>query len=155
MINIELYIFRFNIFGKVEIKIKREKHMKIEHIAVASNTEQDADKFFIDLLGFEKTRNFTVDKELTEQFFGVKRDLPILRYASEYMDAEVLITEDDSKAKDIYTHSCILVGERDDFLDKAKQLGFETMKVPRADKGYYLFMRDTFGNLYEIKEIDK
>lgn len=136
-------------------RTKREKHMIIEHIAVASNTEEDADKFFMDLLGFEKTRSFTVDKELTEQFFGVKRDLPIIRYASEYMDAEVLITDDNSKVKDIYTHTCLLVGDRDEFLEKAKQLGFETTKVPRAEKGYYLFMRDKFGNLYEIKEIDK
>ncbi|MHA1235390.1 MAG: hypothetical protein ACTSQL_09945 [Promethearchaeota archaeon] len=67
--------------------------MKIEHIAVSSNNEEDSDRFFIELLDMKKERAFVVPDDLMEQFL-----------------------------------------------------------VPRKNSdGFYLFLKDHFGNLYEIK----
>jgi len=126
--------------------------MYLEHIAISNNSEKASDNFFINLLGCEKTRSFTVSSDLTEQFFGVNKEQKIVRYEREGVSFEVFITDDDTHAKDIFTHACIVVEDREDLIKKAKLLNFETIEVPRKNNdGYYLFLKDSFRNLYEIK----
>lgn len=127
--------------------------MKIDHIAVGSNSKQDADKFFVEFLGLKKTRSFIVSTDLMEQFFGVKKEQQIERYGNNDVSFEVFITNDDQKTNDIFTHSCLLLENRDVFAEKALSLGFSVIKVPRKEsEGYYLFIKDSFHNLYEIRE---
>jgi len=128
---------------------------KIEHIAIASNTEEDSDKFFTGLLGLIKTRSFEVAADLMEKFFGVNKVQKIIRYERRSLSFEVFITNDNSKATDIFSHVCILIKERDIFVNKVSSMGFPVIKVPRRDSnGYYLFIKDAFENLYEIKELE-
>ncbi len=125
----------------------------LEHIAIAANNEDDSDNFFIELLGLEKTRSFNVSADLMEKFFGVSKEQKILRYEKDSLSFEVFITNDGSKAHDRFTHSCLLTENRDDFVKKASSMGYATIKVPRKEGvGYYLFIKDFFQNLYEIKE---
>ncbi|MFX1572129.1 MAG: VOC family protein [Promethearchaeota archaeon] len=126
---------------------------EIEHIAIASNTEDDSDKFFIELLGLIKTRSFDLSADLIQKFFGGNKTQKIVRYEKDSLSFEVIITNDGSKAKDIFSHTCLLIKDRDKFLNKALSMGFLTIKVPRIDgNGYYLFIKDGYQNLYEIKE---
>lgn len=126
--------------------------MKAEHIAVASNSEVDSDKFFIGLLGLRKTRSFNVSADLMEQFFEVKKEQLLIRYENKELSFEIFITDDESKSKDIFTHVCLVVEDRDEFVNKSLLMGYNTIKVPRKDgDGYYLFIKDSYGNLYEIK----
>jgi catechol 2,3-dioxygenase-like lactoylglutathione lyase family enzyme len=128
--------------------------MDIEHIAVASNSEEDSDKFFVDLLGLKKSRSFIVSTDKMEQFFGVSKEQDVIRYENANISVEVFITDDDSKVGDIFTHSCLLVDNRDELVRKAREMEFQVIQVPRTDSdSYYLFIRDNFNNLYEIKEI--
>ncbi|MFX1328236.1 MAG: VOC family protein [Promethearchaeota archaeon] len=125
----------------------------LEHMAIASNNESESDKFFIELLCLEKNRTFTVSADLMEKFFGISKECKILRYEKGSLSFEVFITNDKSKSNDIFTHSCLLIENRDEFVIKAKSMGFEVIKVPRKDSdNYYLFIKDNFHNLYEIKE---
>ena len=126
--------------------------MKVEHIAVASNSEVDSDKFFINLLGLRKARSFNVSADLMEQFFGVKKEQQLIRYENSNLSFEIFITDDNSKSKDIFTHVCLVVEDRDEFVKKSLSMGYTTIKVPRKDgDGYYLFIKDSYENLYEIK----
>ena len=128
--------------------------MNIEHVAVASNSEEESDKFFIALLGLKKSRSFIVSKDKMEQFFGVSKEQDVIRYEKSHLSVEVFVTNDDSKARDVFTHSCLLVSNRDELVDKARTLNFPVIKVPRSDSdSYYLFIKDSWNNLYEIKEI--
>ena len=125
----------------------------IDHIAIAANSESDSDLFFIQLLGLKKIREKIVSAELMEKFFGVNRKHKFVSYGDEKMNFEVFITEDNTKAKDIFTHSCLFIEYRDKFIVKATSLGFPVIKVQRDDNdGYFLFIKDAFQNLYEIKE---
>ncbi|MFX0004192.1 MAG: VOC family protein [Promethearchaeota archaeon] len=127
--------------------------MKIEHVAVGYNSEEEADKFFIDLLGLRKVRSKSVPPDLMEKFFGVKRVQKFVVYGKNDTNFEVFITNDKSKAQDIFTHLCLVIENRDEFVDQASLLGFDIVKVPRKNGfGYYLFIKDSFQNLYEIKE---
>jgi hypothetical protein len=133
--------------------IGKEINMRIEHLAVGYNSEKEADKFFIELLGLKKLRTKIVSPNLMEKFFGVKREHKFVVYGEGDSNFEVFITNDKSKAKDVFTHSCLIIKDRDVFIDKASSKGYDFLKVPRKDgDGYYLFIRDSFQNLYEIKE---
>ena len=127
--------------------------MKLEHIAVAFNSEQESDKFFLDLLGLKKARSFSVSADLMEQFFGINKESKAVRYEGENINVEVFLTEDDSKTKDSLTHNCFLVEDPEELLAKAQSMGFPIIKVPRKDTGYYYFLLDSTGNRYEIKKI--
>ena len=126
--------------------------LKIEHIAVSSKSEEDSDKFFIDLLGMKKERDFIVSDDLMEQFFGVRKELKIVRYGNEELSVETFITNDNSKVMDNFTHICLIIEDREKLIEKAKEFNFKVIKVPRKNRdGFYLFLKDQFGNLYEIK----
>ena len=125
----------------------------LEHIAIAANYEENSDDFFIKLLGLQKTRSFTVSPDLMEKFFGVSKEQKIIRYEKGSLSFEVFITNDDSKAQDTFSHSCLLIENRDEFVNKANSMGYDIIKVPRTNGiGYYLFIKDSFHNLYEIKQ---
>ncbi len=129
--------------------------MKIDHIAVASNTEAQSDDFFVNLLGLKKARMFVVSSGLSEKFFGIKKELSVIRYQNEHINVEVFITNDNSKAKDAYTHPCLLVGKCEELVKKASSMGFEVIKVQRKDSKEIIFIKDYFQNLYEIKSANK
>jgi len=126
--------------------------MKIEHIAVTSNSIEDSDRFFMELLGLKKTKTFTVSAELMEKFFGINKEHNFVRYQNDNLGVEVIITNDNSKAIDVFTHSCLILDNREAFIKKSSSMGFKTIKVPRKNgEGYYYFIKDSFGNLYEVK----
>ncbi len=126
--------------------------MKIEHLAVSSNSEEDSDNFFVELLGLKKLRSFVVARDLMEQFFKVKKEHKVIRYGNEEVSVEVFITDDKSKTLDKFTHMCLVIEDRAKLIDMARQMNYEVIKVPRKDSDvFYLFLKDKFGNLYEIK----
>ena len=68
------------------------------------------------------------------------------------LSIEVFITDDKSKAIDKFTHMCLVIEDRAKLIDMARQMNYEVIKVPRKDSDvFYLFLKDKFGNLYEIK----
>ena len=126
--------------------------MSIEHIAVASNSEEDSDNFIIGLLELERTRDFVVSEDLMKNLFNIKKEQKIIRYGNKNLDVEVFITNDSSKALDTWTHTCILIQDREKLVEKAKERGYQIIQVPRKDShNYYLFLKDGYGNRYEIK----
>jgi len=126
--------------------------LKIEHLAVSSNSEEDSDNFFIKLLGLKKLRSFVVSSDLMEQFFKVKKEHKVIRYGNEEVSVEVFITDDKSKVLDKFTHMCLVIEDRAKLLNTARQMNYEVIKVPRKNSDvFYLFLKDKFGNLYEIK----
>ena len=126
--------------------------MKIEHIAVSSNSEETADDFFMNLLELKKVRNFVVSEDLMEQFFNIKKAQRIIRYENEDLSVEAFITDDKNQALDRFTHTCLIVEDRIRLIERAKKLNIEVIQVPRKNsEGFYLFLKDSYGNLFEIK----
>jgi len=125
---------------------------EVEHIAVASNSVEDSDKFFIELLGLKKVKDFLLPLDLTKKLFEINKEQRIVRYSNDTIIAEIFITDDNSKAKDVFTHPCIIIDDREKLIEKATSMGFPIIKALRKDRDdYILFIKDFFGNLYEIK----
>ncbi len=119
---------------------------------MASNSIEDSDKFFIELLGLNKVKDFLLPLDLTKKLFEVNKEQRIVRYSNDNLIAEIFITDDNSKAKDIFTHPCIIIDDREKLIEKATSMGFPIIKALRKDRDdYILFIKDFFGNLYEIK----
>ena len=126
--------------------------MKIEHIALSSNSEETADDFFMNLLELKKVRDFVVSEDLMEQFFNIKKAQRIIRYENEDLSVEAFITDDKNQALDRFTHTCLIVEDRIRLIERAKKLNIEVIQVPRKNsEGFYLFLKDSYGNLFEIK----
>ncbi|TXT59372.1 MAG: hypothetical protein BAJALOKI3v1_1080007 [Promethearchaeota archaeon] len=126
--------------------------MKLNHFAVASISEEDSDTFFLKLLGFQKTRDFTVPAKLMNKFFEENKDQRIIRYEHGDVAAEVFITDGNSYRTDTFTHVCLEVENRNEIVSKGRELDIKVIQVPRENsEGYYLFLQDPFGNIYEIK----
>ncbi len=126
--------------------------MKIEHIAVSSNSEELADEFFIDLLELNKVRSFVVPDVLMEKFFKIKREQRIIRYENEDLKVEVFLTHENNQSHDRFTHTCLIIEDRVRLIEKARKLNIEVIQVPRKDSdNFYLFLKDPYGNLFEIK----
>ena len=126
--------------------------MRIEHVALASRSEEESQKFFSRLLGFEKVREFVVSEDLMEQFFNIKKEHKVIRYKNEQIELEVFITNDNSNAKDLFTHICLFVKDKSELLENALEMEYKVIKVARKEvNDFYLFLKDDFGNLYEIK----
>ena len=126
--------------------------LKIEHIAVSSNSEEEADEFFMNLLELKKERDFVVSEDLMEQFFNIKKVQRIIRYENEDLSVEAFITDDKNQALDRFTHTCLIVKDRIRLIERAKKLNFEVIQVSRKNSdGFYLFLKDSYGNLFEIK----
>ncbi len=127
--------------------------MKILHNGLTFRSKEESDKFLIDFLGLEIKRSFTGEKWLMKECFGINKDIEIIHYGNEEALLEVFINDNVSEKKDKIVHICIEVDDRDSLLDKAAAMGIESIVIPRKDseKGYYLFIRDSSNNLYEIK----
>jgi len=127
--------------------------MKILHHGLTFRSKEESDKFFIDFLGLEIKHSFTGEKWLMKECFGVDKDIEIIHYRNEEALLEVFINDNVSEKKDKIVHICIEVDDRDSLVDKAAAIGIESIVIPRKDseKGYYLFIRDSSNNLYEIK----
>jgi len=127
--------------------------MKILHNGLTFRSKEESDKFLIDFLGLEIKRSFTGEKWLMKECFGINKDIEIIHYGNEEALLEVFINNNVSEKKDKIVHICIEVDDRDSLVDKAAAMGIESIVIPRKDseKGYYLFIRDSSNNLYEIK----
>lgn len=126
--------------------------MIVNHYAVSFKSKVESDKFFVELFGLEKLREFTAEKNLMKALLGVERDLDIIRYGNDKVDIEVLIVDEPPEKKGKINHICVVVDNMDLILEKAKEMGYETRTHPRKDSGYYFFVKDSSSNLYEIKQ---
>jgi catechol 2,3-dioxygenase-like lactoylglutathione lyase family enzyme len=126
--------------------------MKLDHVAVAANSEEQANRFFVELLGLTRTRTASVPAEMMRDLFGIERETPMLRYGSEGIDVEVFVTGDESRALDTYTHCCLVVDDREAFCQRARSMGLGVIRVlKKSGGGEVVFVSDFFGNRYEIK----
>ena len=128
--------------------------MKLEHCALTCRSAEEAESFFSGLLGLKKLRAFTIPGGLAGEIFGENSDRDVVRYGNQDFDVEVFLVGKTSEEKLTFSHLCLEVEDREAFYEKAREMKFETKKIPRPDgNGYHLFVRDASGNLYEIKQI--
>ncbi|MHA1271089.1 MAG: VOC family protein [Candidatus Helarchaeota archaeon] len=130
--------------------------MKFDHYAVFSKSEKDSDRFYGELLGLKKKYSFKVSSEMMNKIFKINEEFKVIRYGLEEFDIEVFITKSKLKIENPINHIGIVVKNKDRILKKTLEMGFYVNKVQKPEENsYYLFIKDSFGNYFEIKEENK
>jgi catechol 2,3-dioxygenase-like lactoylglutathione lyase family enzyme len=124
--------------------------MLLKHVGLACSTEDNADKFYRDLLGLNKLEPKTLPLDLSRAIFDVEAELKIINYMSKDLHFEIFISSRiDNKYRQI-AHLCLEVGALSEFIQKCRNLGVEISRIPKGDK-FLTFVNDFDGNLFEIK----
>ena len=125
--------------------------MRLLHAAGVSRSEQEADRFFGDLLGLEKTRRSELSAELADRLFGIGQGCPIVYYGSPELEIEVFMTGRPEVVDTRISHLCLEVAGRAELLERCAEMGFAVRQAPKGDYVVY-FIEDGGGNLFEIKD---
>jgi len=123
--------------------------LNLRHAGVVCRSEENADRFYRDLLGLDKAEPKVLPAALSQAIFGVDEDLPMINYTGSHAHFEVFISKTEA-VSDRITHACIEIADLEAFLRKCAELGVEVNRVPKGE-AILTFIRDFDGNLFEVK----
>jgi catechol 2,3-dioxygenase-like lactoylglutathione lyase family enzyme len=126
--------------------------MRIGHVALVSNSEEKANRFYKDGLGLKELRSTVIPAGLSNSLFGIDQEFKVIDFGDEQIKFEVFILKSEGAFPlRKLDHICLEVEDREALLIKWKGLGFEVLQVPKGDS-LVIFLKDGDGNLFEIKE---
>jgi len=123
--------------------------MTYNHIGLTISESSDIRKFYQNILGMELQRNFVLNRFLAKTIFGMEKELEIYYGKIGNLELELFIT--DQEIPKTCNHICLSVLERDKFIGKIKENGYECIVLKR-EMSDLVFVKDKSGNLFEIKE---
>ncbi len=125
--------------------------MQLKHIALVSSTEENADRFYQDVLGLKKISEKTIPASLANDIFNVNAELKIVNYANDALHFEIFISGTHRPQTNTICHVCLEVAKLESFLERCRQKAVEVIQVPKGD-ALITFIKDVDGALFEIKE---
>jgi len=125
--------------------------MRIHHIGLRCRREADADRFYGDLLGLEKTDGGSVPPPLMRQLFGIDRAIDKRNYAGAGLVFEIFLVDGAGEASDRVAHVCLDVADPDALAERARAMGFAVVRAPKGE-GFVTFVEDADGHRFEIKK---
>jgi catechol 2,3-dioxygenase-like lactoylglutathione lyase family enzyme len=125
--------------------------MKMNHFALVCSSEKSADRFYMELLGLEKSVPKILSTELVRSIFNIESEMTVINYTGEKVRFEIFIA-DPGRAPDAIAlpHVCLEVKAIDGLVDKCRNMGFEVILAPKGDR-ILTFILDHDRNLFEIK----
>jgi catechol 2,3-dioxygenase-like lactoylglutathione lyase family enzyme len=124
------------------------------HIALECSSEENADQFYLDLLGLERGELKTLPRNLSKAIFQIEDEINIINYTGPGVHFEVFIHGPGAGSGRRLEHVCLEVDSLFGTLERAVGLGFRTLQVPKGE-ALLSFMYDGDGNLFELKEKKK
>jgi catechol 2,3-dioxygenase-like lactoylglutathione lyase family enzyme len=142
--------------------------MNLLHVALACSSEENADKFYRDLLALRKAAPKALSSSLARAIFNIDSDFSMINYMDESVRFEVFVKtgraltardEDPAISEDAsrgggnrrIDHVCFSVEDLRGFLDKCRAMGIGVTQVPKGDY-IVTFISDFDGNLFEVKQ---
>ena len=124
--------------------------MKLHHVAVVCHSQENADRFYGEILGLKQIKSFTLNRELVDQIFDVNCECQMILYGNENFAVEVFVTSVHPEKVNPFVHLCIEVENKEKLAENCQAKGLETKRISRGD-GSLIFVKDYDGNLFEIK----
>jgi len=122
--------------------------MKLEHIALSISYSDDIIDFYINILGMNEVKRFTLDKPLSFNIFSINKETPVFLLQKDELVLEIFVTKE-HYIQD-FNHICLLISEREALFAKANQNGYECIRMERNPFDL-IFIKDRSGNIFEIK----
>jgi len=123
--------------------------MKVKHVALVCSSEERADRFYANLLGFQKNAPKILPRALSQALFGVGEELKIVKYQGDSTVFEIFIHPPHAGSDGRLEHTCLEVGDTGAVLAKCRDHGIEIRQVAKRDKTI-TFIADYDGNLFEL-----
>ena len=124
--------------------------MLIKHVGLACSTEENADKFYQELLGLKKSELKTLPSDLSRAIFNFDAELTIIDFRDEKVHFEIFISGPLDERFGQIAHQCLEVDDLSAFIEKCRTLNVKIRQIPKGDRTL-TFIRDFDGNLFEIK----
>lgn len=126
--------------------------MNLLHVALACSSEENADKFYRDLLGLKKSAIRVLPAALSRAIFGIDSEMVMINYVDGPVYFEVFIKKEKTLAGgDRVNHVCLEVNNLVEFIEGCRNVGVTVAQVPKGES-VVTFITDYDGNLFEIKE---
>lgn len=123
--------------------------MLLNHVGIINESEEKALRFYHGLLGFERTREFVVSPNLSDQLFSISQELKVLVFEREGIKIEVFICSEYMQPFPDPRHIGFLLDDFYVIKEKAQQMG--VLIEGKTDEKTVYFLKDFSGNLIEIK----
>jgi catechol 2,3-dioxygenase-like lactoylglutathione lyase family enzyme len=120
------------------------------HIGLQYPDKARAEKFFGEILGLPKQKEFILQAELSRLLFGTDSNVEVVAYGDDKFKFEVFITKGDIPKN--FNHVCWAVKDKNEFIEVCKKNNIDHVIVEKDGK-LLTFIRDLGGNVYEIKEL--
>ena len=85
--------------------------MFLQHAGLTCSTEDNADKFYRDLLGLNKSEPKTLPSDLSKAIFNLDAELQMINYMDEHIHFEIFITNQPSTSPRQIEHLCLEVDD--------------------------------------------
>ena len=125
--------------------------MLLNHVGVVNRNEDEAARFYRDLLGLDLTREVTVSSDLSGQLFSYSQDVKMLVFEKGGIKVEVFICPGGSQPSPNIRHIGFLLDDFPSFVDRAQHFGIDLITGKSGEKTVY-FVKDYSGNLIEVKQ---
>jgi hypothetical protein len=126
--------------------------MLLKHTGLTCSTEYNADKFYRDLLGLNKSVPKTLPADLSKAIFNIDAELQMINYMDDNIHVEIFIANLSSTSQRPIEHLCLAVDDLAGFIEKCRCMQVEVALIPKGDKTL-TFIKDFDGNLFEIQQI--
>lgn len=125
--------------------------MVLNHVGIINQSSEQAERFYADLLKFEKTREFLLSPELSQQLFDLSREVNVLVFERDGIKIEVFICPECIVPSPNLSHMGLYLDDLPAMVEQARKAGVERIVGKTAEKTVH-FIKDFSGNLIEIKQ---
>jgi len=125
--------------------------MHLNHIGIVNAKEEQAERFYGEFLNLEKSREYVVPAELSEQLFKINRDIQAVVYERDGVRFEIFIYPDSGPSAPEIRHTALFVDDLPAFLNRAGQFQIEHIIGKTSEKTVH-FIKDYSGNMIEVKQ---
>ncbi len=125
--------------------------MLLKHAGLTCSTEDNADKFYRDLLGLNKSEPKTLPPDLSKAIFNLDAELQMINYMNDHIHFEIFIADQSSTSPRPIEHLCLEVDNLTGFIEQCRRMQVEVIQIPKGEKTL-TFIKDFDGNLFEIQD---
>ena len=122
----------------------------LKHTALVCASEENADRFYRELLGLTKAAPKILPRHLTVSIFNVDAELQIINYTGDGIHFEIFIDPEKKSGSRQIEHTCVEIENCAVFLETCQKLEVNVHQISRGDRTL-LFVHDFDGNLFEVK----
>jgi len=67
--------------------------MKLEHIAITITDYIEIKQFYLEILGMNELRSFSLDKPLVREIFGIEESTTVVQVQKDLLNLEIFISD--------------------------------------------------------------